>query len=109
MLRASELDRDRSLRGEAAVIDMVSRLGGRAYLNPPGGADLYAPEPFAARGIELAFLSPRPPAYRQFGQAFFPSLSIADVLMFCDGAALAEQLCASDIVSPAEAKARRRA
>jgi hypothetical protein len=109
MVRASELDRDRALRGQEAVIDMASRLGARTYLNPPGGVDLYAPEAFAARGIDLAFLSPRPPAYPQFGGEPAPNLSIADVLMFCEGPRLAEQLAAYDIVSPAEAKARRRA
>ena len=67
---SSELDIDRSLRGEQRVIAICKKLGATRYLNSPGGRDLYSPEAFEREGIELSFLEPSP-----------PSLSIIDTLM----------------------------
>ena len=37
---------------------------------------------FKSKGIDLQFLNPVIKEYKQFGEAFVPSLSIIDVLMF---------------------------
>lgn len=64
------------------VIDICQRTGASTYINPPGGRALYSAADFRARGLELQFLQPRLPVYRQFGDSFVPSLSILDVMMF---------------------------
>lgn len=103
IVRASELERDRSLAGQAAVIDICRRLGATRYLNAIGGVELYQPEPFAAAGIELAFVRPEPPAYQQFGEAFTPNLSILDVLMFCTPAEVSGMLGSCSLLRPERA------
>lgn len=64
------------------VVRTVSRLGGTVYINPIGGLSLYDADYFRAHGIELLFHKMGDVRYRQFGDAFHPSLSIIDVLMF---------------------------
>ena len=81
----SEMDKDDSLvGGERRVIDICSRLGATAYINPIGGRDLYSTGTFAEHGIELRFLSCEVQPYPQFGAPHVPYLSIIDVLMFND-------------------------
>jgi hypothetical protein len=58
ILRASSLDLDASLRGQACVIVIARMRGATRYVNSPGGRDLYHSEAFAKCGIELAFLTP---------------------------------------------------
>ena len=57
-------------------------MGATTYVNAIGGTELYASEDFAAQGVELRFIRPRPMEYAQFGQPFVPWLSIVDVMMF---------------------------
>ncbi len=52
------------------------------YINPIGGTELYQKEYFDAQGVKLFFLKSKEIKYRQFGEEFFPNLSIIDVLMF---------------------------
>lgn len=75
---------NRNLQGEARVLDICQREGADAYYNLPGGQALYNPRAFASAGIELRFIQPTEPRYRQFTCAFVPHLSILDVLMFND-------------------------
>jgi hypothetical protein len=70
------------LKGQERVLAICADEQATEYVNLPGGRSLYAPEQFAAHGIALAFLEPRPIEYRQFDGAFVPWLSIVDVLMF---------------------------
>lgn len=66
------------------TIGIVERCGGDRYLNLPGGRALYSPADFACRGIELRFLEPYLPPYRQVrAHRFHPGLSIIDVIMNC--------------------------
>lgn len=55
-IRSSALAIDPSLRGPDRVLAIVEELGGKRYVNPPGGRDLYDPSQFQARGVELDFL-----------------------------------------------------
>lgn len=70
------------LKGEERLIDICKREAATEYFNLPGGKALYDRETFAEAGIDLHFIQPVQPAYRQFGCAFVPWLSIIDVMMF---------------------------
>ncbi|MEL6187334.1 MAG: WbqC family protein, partial [Myxococcota bacterium] len=58
VVRSSELSIDPKLRGQDRILALVNAVGGKSYLNAPGGRDLYSSEEFARRGLELRFLSP---------------------------------------------------
>ena len=75
---------NRHLKGEARVLDICRREGASAYHNLPGGQALYDPATFTAAGIDLRFIKPVEPRYRQFACTFVPHLSVLDVLMFND-------------------------
>jgi hypothetical protein len=71
-----------SLKGEARILDICHREGAEAYYNLPGGMALYNRAAFGAAGVDLRFLQPSEPRYRQFSCTFVSRLSIIDVLMF---------------------------
>lgn len=58
VMRSSALGIDSALRGQDRIIEIVQRLGGRRYLNAPGGKALYQIEAFARKDLELDFLPP---------------------------------------------------
>jgi len=80
--RSSELDYDKSLTGQARVIEIVRKLNAIQYVNPIGGINLYTPAEFSRNKIDLKFLQSKFGPYRQFQTNFVPDLSIIDVLMF---------------------------
>ena len=55
---ASTLDYDRTLTGQARMLNLLTTLGATDYLNPAGGRGLYDPTRFVAAGIGLHFLEP---------------------------------------------------
>lgn len=66
------------------TIEIVKACGGDRYINLPGGRVLYSKEYFARHGIELKFLEPYLPPYKQIRtKEFHPGLSIIDVIMNC--------------------------
>lgn len=73
---------DHALKSGDKVLAMCGALGANRYLNTVGGQTLYAPDAFAAAGVELKFIQTRPVTYAQLGQPFVPGLSILDVMMF---------------------------
>lgn len=75
---------NRHLKGEARVLDICRQEGADIYYNPFGGQELYDRATFASAGVELRFIKPGEPRYRQFRCEFVPHLSILDVLMFND-------------------------
>jgi hypothetical protein len=79
---SSEIDIDHELKGQEKVLAICKVLGAETYINTIGGVELYAKEDFHVHGIDLQFIKARPLKYAQFGAAFVPWLSIADVLMF---------------------------
>lgn len=81
---SSDLKKDNCLRGQDKVLAICEELGAKQYINAPGGKELYAPEDFAERGINLSFIQPHTIAYHQFDNEFTPNLSIIDVMMFND-------------------------
>jgi len=79
---SSTVNCDHTLRGERRVIAICEALGATRYVNPIGGQELYSQSTFAAHGVDLKFIKPRPITYPQFGGAFVSNLSIIDVMMF---------------------------
>lgn len=57
-LRSSSLAIDPALRAQDRIIAIVRALGGREYVNAPGGRALYDEAAFAQAGIRLRFLEP---------------------------------------------------
>jgi hypothetical protein len=73
------------VRGAERAIALVEAWNGSAYLNPPGGKDLYRRADFAADGLALSFLEPTLDPYPQAGAGeFVPGLSILDVILNTD-------------------------
>ena len=54
--RSSALNLPPDLHGQERVLAVLERLGASRYVNLPGGRDLYAPDAFAHRGVDLEFL-----------------------------------------------------
>lgn len=99
ILRASEVPHDAGLRGQDRVLAICAALGADTYVNAIGGTTLYDHAAFAARGIELRFLHPRPEPYAQAGNGFVPNLSILDALMFLPVDEVARRVAQFDLVS----------
>ena len=59
------------------------RFDGTAYLNLPGGAELYPPAPFVERGLGLGFIQPELVRYSRGAGEWEPGLSILDVIAHC--------------------------
>lgn len=79
---SSSLAVDRELKAEARVVATCRAMEATEYLNPIGGVELYSKDYFERYGIELRFLKADDIRYPQLKNAFVPSLSIIDVLMF---------------------------
>lgn len=78
----SERNDETSLRGEERVIHLCKSMGADKYINAFGGQELYSKDRFARDGIELRFIKPQLPPYKQLRtQEFVPALSILDVIM----------------------------
>ena len=80
MVRLSELDNNKNLKGVERVIDIVKVLGADTYLNPEGGRELYKREEFNRNHLELEFLEHIPKPYPQLIPGFIDRLSIIDLL-----------------------------
>jgi hypothetical protein len=81
---SSDLDKKDELSAQPMVIDICKKLEADTYINAIGGTELYDKEAFAKQDIELKFLKPSLPEYKQFNNEFIPGLSIIDILMFND-------------------------
>jgi hypothetical protein len=90
----SSIYNNANLSGVDRVIDICRREFADEYYNPPGGRELYDEALFKAAGMELHFIDPRLDAYPQFSAKFIPGLSIIDVLMFNDPAAVRKMFVA---------------
>lgn len=69
-------------RAQKKVIEIVKAVGGKKYINPIGGLELYSKEIFKEHSLDLSFLRMKDINYKQVGESFLPSLSIIDVMMF---------------------------
>lgn len=72
------------------ALEICSLLGATRYVNPASGQSIFDPAEFARRGISLQFAQPREFFYKPGPYQYEPHLSILDVLMWTDPAAVAE-------------------
>lgn len=72
------------LSASERVIDICKKEEAEMYINASGGRSLYSSEDFLEQGLELRFLKPELPIYRQLGGNFEHALSIVDLLMYVD-------------------------
>lgn len=79
---SSDIVIDHSIKNQNKVIALCEAIGADTYVNSIGGIELYSKDNFRERNIELKFIKSKPFDYPQFGDAFVPSLSILDVMMF---------------------------
>lgn len=77
--RSSELGAE-GLTGSERIIALAHSVGATHYVNLPGGQTLYDHHTFRSAGMELEFIVPTFPEYRQPNEAFIPGLSILDVI-----------------------------
>ncbi|ENO94935.1 WbqC family protein [Thauera mechernichensis] len=75
------------------ALRIAAHLGADAYLNPPGGQDIFRPEEWSAAGIELGFTKMNDLRYACRPYVFEPNLSILDVLMWCSAEEVGRYLC----------------
>lgn len=81
ILNSSRND-ETELRGQERVIHLCQSMSADIYINAIGGQELYSRERFAEEGIELRFIKPQLPPYKQLRtQEFVPALSILDIMM----------------------------
>ena len=64
------------------ALEIASALGADAYLNPPGGRDIFLPHEWEERGIQLGFTDLVSFSYPTGHYPFMEHLSIIDVLMW---------------------------
>ncbi len=79
---SSNIPIDHSLKREKKILAFCQHFNADIYINLPGGKELYSKDFFSTYGINLLFLEPKDIIYTQWGETFFPRLSIIDVLMF---------------------------
>jgi WbqC-like protein family len=80
--RSSSLALDPSLRGQERVLAVASARRATTYVNAPGGIELYDPDAFLRRGIDLRFLTPYEGPHRMLLPALLtvdPASIAADV------------------------------
>lgn len=83
IILGSEVLEDSSKTGQDRIIEICEQFGAAQYVNPIGGVELYDKKAFADHNIELLFLkSDETIKYHQWDEAFYPNLSIIDVMMF---------------------------
>lgn len=82
IVKSSGIYSNNELKGEERIIDICLKESSKRYFNPIGGIELYSKNFFSEKGICLNFIKTNKIEYQQFGNEFFDSLSIIDVLMF---------------------------
>lgn len=96
---SSRTYRNSDLTGQERVIDICRREGASAYINLPGGRELYDAEGFGATNVDLVFLSSRISPYKQRTADFVPNLSVIDTLMEIGTEGVAERLRQFDLAA----------
>lgn len=84
ILRSSNLNYKRELKGQNKVINICKQFNTKKYINAIGGIELYSKEEFLKNNIELRFIKTNEIYYKQFNDNFVGNLSILDIMMFND-------------------------
>jgi hypothetical protein len=96
---SSTLDPAPTMRGLARVLALCRATGATAYVNAPGGRELYGAADFEANGLSLRFVESRAAPYPQSRHGFVPGLSMLDTLMYCEPEEIVSRLGAFDLVA----------
>ena len=80
IIKSSKLNNDKSLKAQDKIMDICKLLGGKTYINPSGGVELYDDQLFSINEIDLKFIFPNLKEYDQSTNVFIAGLSIIDVL-----------------------------
>lgn len=89
---SSDINKDRSLKGQDKVIDICKNLEANTYVNAIGGKELYSKLDFEKEGLDIYFLESGQVSYRQLKKEFVPHLSMIDIFMFNSTAEIKEML-----------------
>ena len=84
IIYSSDVEKNSELKGQDKVINICNNLKASTYINAIGGQKLYDTETFKRSNIDLRFIKPNLPKYKQFNSEFVSGLSIIDVMMFND-------------------------
>jgi hypothetical protein len=98
IINTSAIFNNTHLKGQERILDICEKLDADHYINPIGGSEIYSRELFQHAEIGLNFIQTRPIVYQQFGNEFYPHLSIIDVLMFNGKDKIMEMLNAYELV-----------
>lgn len=97
-IRSSDIDFDKTLKGQDRLIELCKALGYKNYVNNINGKDLYNREDFEKENLKLYFFNREITPYKQFNDNFVPFLSIIDVLMFNDIETVKSELTKGELV-----------
>jgi hypothetical protein len=89
---SSHIDFDHDLAGQDKVLGLCKKLDADIYINSIGGKDLYGKSDFCSHNIDLNFLNPKLPHYKQYELPFISKLSILDELMFMPVSQITDRL-----------------
>lgn len=81
-LRSSELEYDRTKRGQAKIIEICKICSAQTYVNLPGGKKLYDVHEFHRRGMKLLFVPESNFQYNRGDRPKIQNLSVADVVAY---------------------------
>ena len=79
IIKLSEIEMPNNLSGQSRVIQICKLLGGKEYINLPGGKSLYSTKAFSDEGLYLRFIDPLLLPYKQNIPGFTSHLSIIDL------------------------------
>lgn len=82
MINSSEIYNNKNISSFDRIIDICKIEKATEYINLIGGQGLYSKNYFLENNLLLRFIRTNQFEYAQFGNEFFPNLSIIDVLMF---------------------------
>jgi hypothetical protein len=86
------------LKKERRIFKICEHFKANTLVNAIGGKQLYDKEMFRQQGLDLFFISSKPPHYKQFNNEFVPNLSIIDVMMFNTPEEIKEMLTHYELV-----------
>ncbi len=98
MVSSENFSSSKGMQKQNRLIHITNETNSSTYINTIGGRELYSKEDFRNEGIDLFFLQPKLPQYKQLSCKFIPGLSIIDVLMMNSKDEVKEMLNKYDLV-----------
>jgi hypothetical protein len=102
IVKLSEIDYNRKLKGEDRVVSICKNLGATKYLNSEGGKNIYKVESFAQVELGLEFIEHVPIKYNQNLPGFTPRLSVVDLIFMLNSRIATEEHLKSFVIHKPE-------